>query len=113
MLAGIVATAVGAERVIAHPHGHTQPGWIVVILGGPALFLVGRIGFGYVVFHQVSVPQAIGLSLLAVLAPVMFLVPPLVVALAATAVLTGITVADTARNRGRPPQPRSVPSGPS
>jgi hypothetical protein len=36
MVAGIVATAVGAQRVIAHPHRHTPPGWIAVILGGPA-----------------------------------------------------------------------------
>jgi low temperature requirement protein LtrA len=111
MMAGIVATAVGAERVIGHPLGRTAPGWIAVILGGPALFLAGRIGFAYVVFRQMSIAQPIGLPVLAVLAPVMFLVPPLVVALTATAVLTGITVADTVRNRRRPPQPPAAPSG--
>jgi hypothetical protein len=42
MAAGIVVTAVGQELVIAHPLAHTPPGWIVVMLGGPALFLAGR-----------------------------------------------------------------------
>jgi low temperature requirement protein LtrA len=39
MVFGIVATAVGSELVIDHPLGYTQPAWIAVSLGGPALFL--------------------------------------------------------------------------
>ncbi len=52
MLARIVVTAVGAELVVAPPSGHTQPAWIAVILGGPALFLAGRARFEYAVFTR-------------------------------------------------------------
>ena len=79
-----------------------QPAWIAVILGGPALFLVGRAGFEYPVFTRVSRDRPIGLLVLAALTPAMLLVPPLLAALAATAVLAGIAVADAARARGRP-----------
>ncbi|TWG28046.1 low temperature requirement protein LtrA [Micromonospora palomenae] len=109
MLAGIVATAVGDKLVIAHPTEHTQPAWVAVILGGPALFLVGRAGFEYATFARVSRDRWIGVLALAALAPPMLLVPPLVTAIAAIAVLTGIAVADAARARARPPEPPSPP----
>lgn len=112
MVAGIVVTAAGDELVIAHPLEHTQPAWIAVILGGPALFVAGRARFEYAVFSRVSRNRPIGLLVLAALAPAMLLVPPLMVALAATAVLAGIAVSDAARARGRPPEPPSPPGGP-
>jgi low temperature requirement protein LtrA len=113
MVAGIVATAVGAELVIANPSGHTQPASIAVILGGPALFLAGRALFEYAVFARVSRDRPIGLLVLAALAPAMLLVAPLLVALAAAVVLAGVAIADAARARGLPPEPPSPPGGPS
>ncbi|SCF13605.1 low temperature requirement protein A [Micromonospora mirobrigensis] len=110
MLAGIVATAVGDELVIAHPLGHTPPAWVAVILGGPALFLVGRAGFEYTVFARVSRHRLIGLLALAALTPAMPLGPPLLAALAATTVLAGTAVADAARSHGRRPEPPSPPT---
>ncbi|MEU5942769.1 low temperature requirement protein A [Micromonospora sp. NPDC047548] len=109
MLAGIVASSVGNELVIAHPLGHTQPAWVAVILGGPALFLAGRAGFEFAVFARVSRDQPIGVLVLAALTPPMLLMPPLLAAIAAIAVLTAIAIADAARTRGRPPEPPSPP----
>ncbi|WP_319462766.1 low temperature requirement protein A [Micromonospora sp. RTP1Z1] len=109
MMAGIVATAVGDELVIAHPLGHTRPAWVAVILGGPALFLVGRSFFEYAVFSRVSRDRVIGLLVLVALTPPMLLVPPLLAAIAAIAVLGGVAIADEARARGRPPEPPSPP----
>jgi low temperature requirement protein LtrA len=113
MVAGIVVTAVGAERLTAHPLGHTQPAWIAVIFGGPALFLAGRAIFEYEVFGRVSRNRPIGLLVLAALAPAMLLAPPLLVALVPTGVLAGIAVSDAARARGHPAEPPSPPGGPS
>jgi low temperature requirement protein LtrA len=113
MVAGVVVTAVGDELVIAHPLGHTPPAWIAVILGGPALFLAGRAIFEYQVFARVSWDRPIGLLVLAALAPAMLLVPPVLVALAATAVLVGVAVSDSARARGHPAELPSPPGRPS
>jgi low temperature requirement protein LtrA len=113
MIAGIVVTAVGAELVITHPRGHTQPASVAVILGGPALFIAGRAIFEYTVFTRVSRDRPIGLLVLAALTPAMLHVPPLIVALAATAILTAIAFADAARARGRPPERPSPPGRPT
>ncbi|WP_406040150.1 low temperature requirement protein A [Micromonospora sp. NBC_00898] len=105
MVAGIVVTAVGDELLVAHPFGHTQPSSIAVILGGPALFVLGRVAFEYAVFRHVSPDRPLGLLVLAALAPATLLGPPLLAALAATAVLAGIAVADVVRDWERQPAP--------
>jgi low temperature requirement protein LtrA len=109
MVAGVVATAVGNELVIAHPLGHAKPAWIGAILGGPALFVAGRARFEYATFARVSRDRPIGLLVLAALAPAMVLVPPLLAAVAASAVLAGIALADAARARATPQEPPSPP----
>jgi low temperature requirement protein LtrA len=111
MLAGIVVAAVGDQLVIAHPTGHTRPAWIAVLLGGPALFLIGRAQFERVVFRRVSRDRTIGLLVLAALAPAMILLQPLLVAIAGTGVLAGVAVSDAARARGHPPEPPARPGG--
>ncbi|MEH1054536.1 hypothetical protein V6U89_04905 [Micromonospora sp. CPCC 206171] len=50
--------------------------------------------------------------MLAALTPAMLFVPPLLAALAATAVLAGVAVTDAARARDRPPEPPSPPGQP-
>jgi low temperature requirement protein LtrA len=109
MVAGTIAISVGDELVITHPAGHTQPAWIAVILGGPALFLAGRAVLEYVVFSRVSSDRVIGVLVLAAVSPAMIFAPPLLAALTATIVLAGVAIADTARARrhpGEPPSPR-------
>ncbi|SCG74997.1 low temperature requirement protein A [Micromonospora inositola] len=105
MVAGIMVTAVGDELLVAHPFGHTQPSSIAVILGGPALFVLGRATFEYAVFGRVSRDRPIGLLVLAALAPATLLGPPLLAALASTAVLAGIAVTDAVRDWERQPAP--------
>jgi low temperature requirement protein LtrA len=109
MVASIVAIAVGAELVIEHPSAHPQPAWIAVILGGPALFLVGRASIEYAVFGRVSRSRLIGVLLLAAIAPAAFFLPPLVFAIAPALVLAWIAVSDATRVRGRPPERPSPP----
>ncbi|OKI85224.1 low temperature requirement protein A [Micromonospora sp. CB01531] len=110
MLAGIVTTAVGFHVTIEHPHGDTQAAWIAVILGGPALFTIGRARFEHEVFSRVSPSRIIVLLTLAALFPAMIHLPPLAAAAAAAAVLTAAAVADARRAWGRPPeQPKPSP----
>ncbi len=94
MVAGIVVTAVGTKLVIAHPLGRAPWSWILILISGPALFLVGRIHFGYVVFGHLSLPRVIGLGVLGAMSPVMVLLPPVLIAASVTAVLLGIISPD-------------------
>ncbi|MGN9803591.1 low temperature requirement protein A [Micromonospora sp. L32] len=109
MVAGIVASAVGYELVIAHPGGHTDPAWLTVIIGGPALFVVGRARFEYEVFGRVSRSRLLGLVVLVAMVPLMTRLPPLAVAAATSTVVAGIALADALRARGRPPEQPSPP----
>jgi low temperature requirement protein LtrA len=109
MVVGIVVISVGDELVISHPFGSTQPAWIAVILGGPALFLAGRALFEYAVFSRVSRSRVIGVAVLAIISPAMLVLPPLAVAGAAAIVLAGVVASDAARARGRPPELPSPP----
>ncbi|SCL51130.1 low temperature requirement protein A [Micromonospora chersina] len=110
MVAGIVAIAVGDELVITHPLGHTDPAWIPVILGGPALFLAGRATFEYAVFGRMSKPRVIGALTLVVVTPAMRSVPPLAAATTAALILAGVAVADAVRTRRFPAERPSPPA---
>ncbi|TWH70774.1 low temperature requirement protein LtrA [Micromonospora olivasterospora] len=109
MILGIIITAIGYELVIPQPLGHTLPAWAAVILGGPALYVAGRAHFEYVVFARVSRPRIIGVLILVLAAPLMVLIPPLLAALTAMLVLTGIAATDAARARGKPLEAPSPP----
>ena len=45
MLVGVVGTAASFDLVVTRPTGTTPVGWLLLIMGGPALFVIGRILF--------------------------------------------------------------------
>lgn len=104
MVAGVVTTAAGFDLVLHHPEGRTPPAWAAVILGGPALFLLGRAAFEYEVFSRVSLSRPGGLLALLTAAPAALFLPPWFAALTAMLVLAGVAAADTRRSRGKPPE---------
>ncbi|SCG60978.1 low temperature requirement protein A [Micromonospora inositola] len=104
MVLGITATAAGSEIVLAHPQGPSVPAWLMVILGGPAVFLFGRSRLERVVFNRLAVRRLVGIAALVLLAPPLFFGPPLLAAIVAAVVLLGVAVADARRAAGRPPE---------
>ncbi|MBM7490314.1 low temperature requirement protein LtrA [Micromonospora luteifusca] len=107
MVAGIVGAAVTSHLVVGRPLGETPPSWAAVILGGPALYLVGRGVLDFTVFGRISRSRLVGLVLLACVAPAAPLLPPVLVALLAMTVLALIAVANLASTRlhARTPAP--------
>ena len=71
IIAGIIMCAVADELVLAHPD-HLTKGGIAVILGGPALYLMGIAGFKWLMNRRLMPPKShmVGLALLALLLPV-------------------------------------------
>lgn len=45
IVAGLVVSAVADEMLLMHPHGHLEPAFLAVTLGGALLFLIGNMGF--------------------------------------------------------------------
>ncbi|MFG1867319.1 low temperature requirement protein A [Micromonospora arborensis] len=105
MVAGVVAASAGFELLIADPAEKTSPWLVGVILGGPALFLLGRARFEYEVFSRVSPSRLVALLVLAVAGPILLLTPALVAGLVAALVLAGVALADSIRAHGNPPEP--------
>jgi low temperature requirement protein LtrA len=107
MILGIMATAIGHEIVQTHPVDHSYPTWLIMILGGPACYLIGRGALERAVFSRASPHRWIGaLALLLAVVP-LTAAPPLAAAVTATVVLGGIAAIDTRRSARRPPeQPR-------
>ena len=60
LVAGIIVSAVGDELVLAHPMGHTEPSTIAVILGGPALYLLGNIFFKRTTASRLALSHLVG-----------------------------------------------------
>lgn len=104
MVLGSLGVAAGSKIALAHPGGHTRPAWLAVILGGPAVFLLGRAKLERIVFNRVSRRRMVGIGTLFLLAPPLVLAPPLLAATTAVAVLLGIAVADARHAAGRPPE---------
>ncbi|MER7893934.1 low temperature requirement protein A [Micromonospora sp. NPDC094482] len=109
MVAGVVTTAAGFDLILHESTGRTPPAWVAVILGGPALFLIGRAAFEYEVFSRVSVSRPGGLLALLTISPAVMFLRPVFTALGAMLVLAGVAVADARRSWGRPPEAPAPP----
>ncbi|WP_328345195.1 low temperature requirement protein A [Micromonospora sp. NBC_00421] len=77
MVVGLVGTAIGYELTIEHPLAVPEDAWVVMVVGGPGLFLLGRARFEYEVFGRVSPSRWIAVGVLVVLLPLLLHVPPL------------------------------------
>lgn len=104
MVLGIVASAVGFEIVLKHPDGPPEPAWLIAILGGPALFLYGRIRLERVVFDRLSIRRVVAIAALAVAAVPLYFVPTLLAAVVAGLVLLAVALADARHAAGHPPE---------
>ncbi|MEU8045768.1 low temperature requirement protein A [Micromonospora echinofusca] len=109
MVVGLTAVAIGYELAVEHPLRQPEASWIAMIIGGPALFLLGRARFEYEVFGRVSRSRWIAALVLLAAVPVLTHQPLLVSAALVVVVLTGVTLADARRARGRPPEPATPP----
>ncbi|MGN9890726.1 low temperature requirement protein A [Micromonospora sp. L31] len=104
MVLGIVLVAAGYEIVVTNPVDHVRPAWLAAALGGPVVYIVGRIGLERVVFNRLSRRRLIGIAALAAVALPLAFTTPLIVATGALAVLLGMALADARQARGRPPE---------
>jgi len=102
IIAGIIVSAVGDEMVIAHPGGRTNAATALVVLGGPALFLLGHALFKWLIFGGIALNRLLGIVALAALVPASAVVPPLALALTATLVVLAVAASDYVLRRRFP-----------
>jgi low temperature requirement protein LtrA len=92
---GIVVCAVADELVIAHPGGRVHLDVAIVIIGGPALYLLGNMLFKRTTASHLPLSHLVGLGLLAALVASVPLMTPLALGAATTAILLLVAVWET------------------
>lgn len=66
LVAGIIATAVGNDLVMAHPHDPLKTAYVLVLVAGPAIYLIGSAIYKKVVYGVIPTSHVFGvLALLA------------------------------------------------
>jgi low temperature requirement protein LtrA len=108
IVAGIVVCAVGDELVIAHPGGHVEPAAAFVLIGGPALYLVGNVFFKRASAKYYPLSHLVGLVLLGALVPLHALLAPLALSAATTAVLVIVAIWETRSLRSEAHRPSAA-----
>ncbi|WP_158610820.1 low temperature requirement protein A [Micromonospora endolithica] len=95
MVTGIVCVAVGFGHVIEDPEPPIDWALVAVLFGGLVLFLVGRIFLERPVDqHRRCRVLAVGALVLVLVAPTMVLVPPIVMAVVASLIISAVAVSD-------------------
>lgn len=90
IVAGIIVSAVGDELTLAHPAGHTDWSVALVLVGGPALFLLGATLFKLAVFGIWPWPRVAGLAVFLALLTVATTLTPLQLSIATTLILVAV-----------------------
>ena len=104
LLAGLILVAVGDQLVIIDPAAQPDLATVLLLFGGPALFLAGRGFFIRQVPGHRQPSDLAGIGVLAVLANLSLFVPAFVAALGAVLPLVGVAVSDAVNRRHRAQQ---------
>lgn len=95
LVAGIIVSAVADELILAHPLGHGEPSAILVILGGPALYIGGNILFKWTIAGRLPLSHLIGMGLLAALSPMASACSPLLLSTLTALILIVVAAWET------------------
>lgn len=101
LIAGVIATAVGNDLVMAHPHARPETPQIAVLLAGPAIYLLGSAVYKRVVYGAVPVSHLAGVLMLLALVPVSSVADMLAMGWLTTVVVLVVSFWDARRPMGR------------
>jgi low temperature requirement protein LtrA len=96
MVAGIIVTAAGDQKILSFPSAHASTASAWMILGGPALFVAGHAAFKYAIWRRVSWNRLAGIAVLGALAAAVPVIPEVALAACAAVVVAAIAATDRA-----------------
>lgn len=101
LIAGVIASAVGSDLVLAHPHAHPTTAQIAVLLAGPAIYLLGSAIYKRVVYGALPVSHLAGVLMLLALVPTALVADMLVMGWLTTVVVLVVSFWEGRLLRGR------------
>ncbi|GAB3366279.1 low temperature requirement protein A [Micromonospora halotolerans] len=99
MVVGVVGLAAGFSRVIAKPGAQPESNQAALVLGGVALFLVGRAALDHEVLGRIPRSHVLGVLAAVALLPAAPRLPNLVLSLVGALVLFGVATAEFVRRQ--------------
>ena len=102
IVAGIIVSAAADEIVLTHPFGQTSTAALLVLTGGPLIFLLGCLSFKWATAGWPPLSHLTGLGLLAILLAAGWTLPPLAVGSLAAAILVTVAIWETVSLRTSP-----------
>jgi low temperature requirement protein LtrA len=106
LVAGIIVAAVCDELILSHPTGPTDTKTAIVLVAGPALYLVGNLLFKRATANSRGLSHMMGLVLLVLVTPLSNVLNPLAFAAITTLVLVIVAVWEMLSFRT--PRPRTA-----
>jgi low temperature requirement protein LtrA len=100
IVAGIIVAAVGDDLALNHPDNRNDIGTAAVLIGGPALYLLGNMLFKRLSAPYMPLSHMVGLAMLVLLIPAAPLTTPLLLSSATTAVLIVVAAWESISLRG-------------
>ena len=101
LVSGIIATAVGNDLVMAHPHEQVKPAYALILAAGPAIYLGGSAIYKRIVFGSVPASHLAGIVVLALLVPVFLCTDLLAAGWLTTAVMLAVGLWEARLHRAR------------
>ena len=100
IVAGIIVAAVGDDLALHHPGSHNDIRTAAVLIGGPALYLLGNMLFKRLSAPYMPLSHMVGLAMLGLLIPAIPITTPLLLSSATTAVLIVVAAWESISLRG-------------
>jgi low temperature requirement protein LtrA len=100
IVAGIIVAAVGDDLALHHPGNRNDIGTAAVLIGGPALYLLGNALFKRLSAPNTPLSHLVGLGMLALLVLAVPVTTPLLLSSATTAVLIVVAAWESISLRG-------------
>lgn len=95
LVAGIIVTAVGNDLVLGHPHGMADGAQMIVMVAGPAIYLLGSAVYKKIVYDAVPASHVVGALVLAAVAPLGLVGDFLVMGWVTTVIMLGVAWRET------------------
>lgn len=92
LIAGVIVSAVASELYLAHPPQKMNLTLVIVLISGPAIYLIGNTLYKRIIYGHYPLSHLVGLVILAILIPISFMTDLLMVGILTTLVLVMVAI---------------------
>lgn len=92
LVAGIIVTAVGNDLVMEHPHDPLKTAYVLILVAGPAIYLIGSAIYKKVVYGVIPISHIFGVLALLIAIPVGYVADLLEMGILTTVIMLVVSI---------------------